>query len=271
MNNSTLCPIIATQLSHLELEYKEVGAELVIKECPFCHPHGDKSDNLWKLNLNPEKGVYHCHRCSARGKTKQFFDKIQNRVWCRKIWSDSVSANQDEALPLRLYLKNRGLPSDSRLESIRFHKTLKYEKELRFPALVARVSDLTGQLTGVQRIFLTEQGTKAPVDPAKKSLGSVIGAAVQLDPAGDTLAVAEGIETALAVRQITKIPTWAAVSAPGLERLIVPDTVKVVRIFADFDPNGRGQKAAEILAARLHGEGKKVFVHLPKSGPDGRH
>ena len=255
---------VGSRLTQMGLEYRESGSEIVIKECPLCPPHQDKPDNLWKLNINVEKGLYCCHRCpDSKGTLKHFFEKTEKQVWCKKIWNDSIAANENDALPLRLYFKNRGLSPDSHLESIRFHRTLS-NGELHFPALVARVSNLGHQLVGIQRIFLTQDGKKAPVDQVKMSLGSVIGSAVQLDHVGDTLAVAEGIETALAVRQITKLPTWSAVSAPGMERLIIPGTVKVVRIFSDFDPKGRGQNAAEKLAARLHKNGMRVFVHTPQ-------
>ena len=255
---------LLSRLTELGTDFKAGGSEIVIKECPFCHPHRDQLDNLWKLNINAEKSVYFCHRCSARGTVNQYFEKVQHQAWSEKIWGDSLVPGDDAAKPLQLYLKNRGLSSELMARDIRLHPTLRYQKEIRFPALVAKVSDLSGKIVGLQRIFLTPEGKKAPVSPVKKSLGAIMGGAVHLDPAADTLAVAEGIETALAVRQATRLPTWSAVSALGMERLIVPAPVKIVRIFADLDPSGKGEKAAEALAARLHKEGKRVFVHVPK-------
>jgi putative DNA primase/helicase len=77
--------------------------------------------------------------------------------------------------------------------------------------------------------------------------------------------LAEGIETALAVHLSTGLPSWACVSAGGLEAVILPEYVKRVIIAADNDENDRGQEAARKLAHRLLAEGRKVQIALPES------
>jgi phage/plasmid primase-like uncharacterized protein len=122
------------------------------------------------------------------------------------------------------------------------------------------------KLVAIHRTFLIPGGSgKAPVQPAKKSLGPVAGGAVRLAAAGPVLAITEGIETGLSVMQATGIPTWAALSASGLEALILPPLpiAAEVVIFADNDVNGRGQKAAETLARRASAEGRRVRIELP--------
>ena len=58
-------------------------------------------------------------------------------------------------------------------------------------------------------------------------------------------------------------------SAPGLEKLILPEDVKRVVIAADNDVNGRGQAAANIARARWSAEGRHVRVRMPtKPGDD---
>ena len=48
-------------------------------------------------------------------------------------------------------------------------------------------------------------------------LGVVAGAAVKLDAAGEALAIGEGVETAMAARQLGLRPVWAVGSARECE------------------------------------------------------
>ncbi|KAA8496674.1 hypothetical protein FVE85_0403 [Porphyridium purpureum] len=41
--------------------------QLVVKNCPFCHPIKGMPDNQYKLNIHREKGVFFCFRCGAAG------------------------------------------------------------------------------------------------------------------------------------------------------------------------------------------------------------
>ena len=81
--------------------------------------------------------------------------------------------------------------------------------------------------------------------------------------ASNRLTVTEGVETALAVGQVTGWPTWAAVSASGLERLEWPSSVSELLICADHDVNGRGLQAAHVLARRALEAGFTVKLALP--------
>lgn len=68
-------------------------------------------------------------------------------------------------------------------------------------------------------------------------------------PAGERLAVAEGIETALAVHELTGWPAWATISAGGMKMLELPENVGEVRVCGDHDP--AGVEAAHVLALEL--------------------
>jgi putative DNA primase/helicase len=88
------------------------------------------------------------------------------------------------------------------------------------------------------------------------------GGAIRLFPleAGKPLALAEGIETALAVREATGWPVWATIAAPFMKEVIVPE-VEEVLIAADHDK--AGLEAAHALARRLLREGRRVRVAVP--------
>jgi putative DNA primase/helicase len=55
--------------------------------------------------------------------------------------------------------------------------------------------------------------------------------------------------------QATGLPGWAALSAVGIEWLILPAIVRQVVICADRDENGVGLRAAKKAAARWRAEG----------------
>ena len=140
----------------------------------------------------------------------------------------------------------------------------------KFPMMLAKVQGADGKPVGLHRTYLTEGGEKAPVDKAKKLMRGlgISGGAIRLFPAGEVLAVAEGIETALAVHALTGQACWATVSATLMIKLIVPETVKTVIIYADNDSEDHtgkraGQDAAHNLAERLRTEGKIVKIVYP--------
>jgi len=175
------------------------------------------------------------------------------------------------------YLVNRGIPLQAGSRRLQFHPDLAYYEKTgerwqcigSFPAMIAVIQLPNGRGVCLHRTYLSAQGTKANVaSPKKMTLRTAPsrGGAIRLFTARDTLAVTEGIETALAVRAATGLAVWAAVSATLMESLEVPAGVREVRIFADKDVNGRGQRAAEALAKRLRRAGIEVLIHLPPGG-----
>jgi phage/plasmid primase-like uncharacterized protein len=125
------------------------------------------------------------------------------------------------------------------------------------------------KIVALHRTFLQPDGSgKAPVEPAKASLGPVGGGAVRLTPAEVNLAVTEGIETGLSVLEATGTPTWAALSAGGIKALVLPPLplASDIIIAADHDPVGI--LAAYDSANRWTGEGRRVRIALPPKGMD---
>jgi putative DNA primase/helicase len=168
--------------------------------------------------------------------------------------------------PVRLYLKSRGLSPTS---EIKFHPGIEHwdndHKRHVFPAMVCLLESPTGKALSYHVTALTPSGAKANVDPVKKILPAVDplpGAAIRLTKIYDHIAIAEGIETALAVMAKYKIPCWAASNAPLLEKFIPPEGIREVSIFGDNDRNFTGQKAAYTLANRL-AKTMRVSVHIP--------
>jgi putative DNA primase/helicase len=89
---------------------------------------------------------------------------------------------------------------------------------------------------------------------------------VRLAPTGETLALAEGIETALSVLQATAIPIWATLGTANLSRVELPGCVREIIICIDADP--AGEKAAVMSAASFLHEGRRVRIARPHGGKD---
>lgn len=128
----------------------------------------------------------------------------------------------------------------------------------RFPALVAAVRDVAGELVTAHVTYL-QQGQKLSEYEPRKLLSSMtgrMGCAVRLIPVGEVLGIAEGIETALsASRMNNSVPVWAALNTSLLMRFEPPENTKALLIFADND--APGLQAAARLMERLQGR-----VHL---------
>ncbi len=202
----------------------------------------------------------------------------------RRLWHEAGVVTVGD--PVYRYLERRGIRLQSAPPVLRFHPALPYwltggKHPVRlgvFPAMLAAVQGEDGLSVAIHRTYLQPDGQKADIRdpktgvslPAKKLKtrgdGVMPGASIRLfTPVDGRLAVTEGIETALAVHLITGIPVWACVSASGLASAWLPPEVLQVVVAADNDRNGAGQKAANALAERLSGEGRKVDVLFPST------
>lgn len=195
-----------------------------------------------------------------------FSDEDKLRV-LRRVWSEAAPLREgDQAMR---YLAGRGLHVDLPVPALRLHPGLVYrdggDTLGKFPALVALVTGPDGKGVTLHRTYL-QDGRKAPVPSPKKLMPGkpIKGAAIRLHPSGDVLGIAEGIETALAARQLFGVPVWSCVSAAGIESFITPQEVRKVIVFGDNDESGTGQAAAWALAKRLIAAGLAVEVRLPE-------
>lgn len=171
--------------------------------------------------------------------------------------------------PAERYVTARGLDV-SNVADLLFHDDLTHwEAKRGFPGMVAIVRDVNGGQIALHRTYLdAEKPAKADVAPARKTLGPVGGGAVRLaEPRDGVIALAEGIETALAVMTACPdLPVWATLSTAGMEGVVLPPEITRVMLLADHDDAGR--RSAEATAATLAMEGRQVFVALPPRAGD---
>lgn len=205
------------------------------------------------------------------------------RLSLNRVWNESIQICDRDAEPARLYFARRGI-SISPPESLRFHPSLSYydgkEKVGEYPAIISMVSGATGNAVTIHRIYLTQDGNKAPVKSPKKLMSypsdrKIIGGAIRVSPASkksSTLLVAEGVETTVAVMEgteETEFPVWSTVNALLMENFVPPDWATRVIIFGDKDrpteqhPKGHGQEAAKKLVQRLWQRGIQASAIIP--------
>jgi len=204
---------------------------------------------------------------------------LRMKKLAKRLWDEAHPVAQGDDVDR--YLRGRQLGMDRYPKVLRCHPRLGYyDKDdkgrsrlvAHHPAMLACIQGADGHAISLHRTYL-QDGRKLQRPDAKKVLsGGIQGAAVRLFEPGTVLALAEGMETAIAVHLSTGKPVWAGISAGNLERLWLPEQLQEVHIYADNDADGDfdGQAAAFALARRLRKEHRreggprrvKVFVPL---------
>jgi putative DNA primase/helicase len=264
--------------------------------CPLC---GGK--DRYRFDDKNGEGTYFCSQCGPGAGIilVRKFLRVDHRTACGRVDEiiGNVQPDYDPALQPRrpqakdpsnrlaaiervicdatdpatvmLYLAKRGLSVSSPV--LRGHRALSYfDDETKrpagnFPAVIAPIIGADGSLQSVTRIY------DADVSPRKKMMppvDTIKGGAVRLhEPEDGALAVGEGVETCLAVRELYGFATWATLSDIGLMAFEPPAHVTTLRIFGDHDSNFVGQAAAYALAKKQSTNARRkinVEVFIPE-------
>jgi putative DNA primase/helicase len=182
------------------------------------------------------------------------------RAIVKRIWREAASAPGTQ---VETYLRSRSLTTPVP-PTLRYHRLRHRESGRSLPCMVAAVQADDSRLSGLHRTFLRLDGRgKADVEPVKKMLGACRGGAVRLAPAGRRLALCEGIETGLSIREACPdLPVWCSLSAGNLDRLTLPPEIEEVVLVADGDPVGLA--VAHLAAQRYGASGRRIrLVELP--------
>jgi hypothetical protein len=179
--------------------------------------------------------------------------------------------------PVARYLQTRNL---GWLAAPRFRTVLRQRLDCRhptgitLPALIALVSDPSGNVSAIHRIFLCPDGSaKTDLNPRAASFGPIAGGAIRLAPeaivrASGELIVGEGLETTASAAMLLRLPAWSAIACGNLGRaMVLPAWVEHVVIAVDRDPPG--MKAADAATRRWRAENRTVRFLLPdRAGAD---
>ena len=123
------------------------------------------------------------------------------------------------------------------------------------PALVAAVTDNSGEIRGIHRTFLDPtRKDKARVSSPRRSLGAILGHGVRFGKIDDVAVVGEGIETVLSLKSaLPELPMVAALSAAHLAAWKFPCALR--RLFVACDNDAPGRSAARRLLVRAEARG----------------
>lgn len=238
--------------------------------------HGDLLDlialNLGIATLKDTLGEARRFLCLPQKNRHHATNRPANRgspEAARRLWAigQPISGTLAER-----YLAKRGLTGQGHLDSLRFHPRCYYWREEHrsgnppetWPALLAKVTDLDGRLTGLHRTWLDPAtADKAPVSPPRKAMGNLLGHGVRIGKPVSVLAAGEGLETMLSLHlALPELPAVAALSANHLAALQLPADLRRLYIAVDADP--AGLSTADQLAHRAIGAGIAA-VHLSPS------
>ena len=258
--------------------------------CPQCGK-GSRDD---ALGVNIETGAFHCFRCGWKGRAGSETTAAPSRIndpgvverkreRLRRTWRETVPLDHPAAHSVRRYLEARALGEVLRNppKVLRAHPALEYWDGTRslghFPAMIALFHGAAGEPVTLHATWLRADGcVKAQVPSPKKILGAphrgaTKGGAIRLFEArGATLGIAEGIESALSLHLIRKVPVWASFCADNLQRIRLPEGLRKLEIGVDLDESGKGQAVAAALAKRVmrwSPRTKVVYIKPELDGP----
>jgi hypothetical protein len=189
--------------------------------------------------------------------------------------------------PAEAYLRARGITGRLDWPALRYHPSVYYREAEDaplevWPALLSAVTDLDGNITGIQRTWLDpRRSTKAPLADPRRALRHLLGNGVRFgttEPApaqaGDILVAGEGVETMLALKSVLpSLPVIAGLSANHLAALDLPPApgsgpgqASLLRLYVARDNDAAGLKAANRLRERGLAAGLEIRELVPVHG-----
>lgn len=257
--------------------------------CPLC---GGK--DRFRFDDKDGHGTWICNQCGSGNGPElvKRFNKVDFKEALRIVEkivgeipkrppSKSVRAASREELN-RIWMRTKPIVSGSPAGNYLFARCGLNDFPIQLrevfngtPEMIAKVCDSTGAGVSLHRTFLTPEGTKANGvgRSARKLMPGPLpdNVAIRLSYLGDeyrsdinprVLGVAEGIETALSVRQMFYVECWSLINSVMMAKWNPPDSVVKVIIYGDNDKSFAGQAAAYKLANRLSGK-LSVEVRIP--------
>ena len=136
------------------------------------------------------------------------------------------------------YLQRRGITAAPLPPSIRYLANAYGQ----YGALVALATDAAGEVHGLQLIYLTEDGRKAPLKVQKrtnKAHNRWSDVAAERLPGRAPIILCEGVETALSVWQASGQESWACLGISNIARAPLPEGAAVIIARDGDEPNSK--------------------------------
>lgn len=282
---------------------KRRGARELVGLCPI---HTEKSPSF---EVNDTKGAYYCQGCGASGDHMTFLTKVDGLTFRqafealtgdtfpvvseaeraqrkreaaeetakrirmgRRVWTASLPAIGTLA---EVYLRSRGITMPLP-DTVRFARLDYYDQSTgaviapNVPVAVCALQDASDKVVGVQRIYLSDDGTgKLAVPKPKMSLGIIVGSAFrarghEMSGASGVI-VCEGPEDGLTLAQeLDGDPVLVACGTSLMPRLELPPSIRQVVLAGDN--NAAGRAAVSDATGVFVERGLTVTPIYPKSG-----
>jgi hypothetical protein len=173
--------------------------------------------------------------------------------------------------PAEAYLRARGITGRLDWPALRCHPSVYYRETDNaplesWPALLAAVTDLDGNITGIQRTWLDpRRSDKAPLADPRRALGHLLGNGVRFGKVADIVAAGEGVETMLALKSVLpSLAIIAGLSANHLAALDLPPALS--RLYIARDNDAAGLRAAHRVRERGIAAGIEIRELVPVHG-----
>lgn len=214
------------------------------------------------LRVTPERAI----------RSYAFSEKETDDTWRLQKVEKLLTASRpvEGTLGERYLREHRGiqgaLSSDLRFVPSAWHSRGKQH----YPALAALARDKDGTVRAVQLVFLdTVTGNKAHIEVRKQSYGMLKGAYVQLQKGEGAVFVAEGVETALSIKEAgVKGSIYAALGISNFKNasLFLEDKNRPLIVCADQDgESSTSHKVVDKAIGLLKEEGLNVSVIRPSA------
>lgn len=196
-------------------------------------------------------------------------DELLRISAAHRIWNDAQDPRGTIAETYLRSVRCLDLPEELAGSVLRFHPACPWRNENpgqtdRIPALIVPFRSIDDDaITGIHRIALRPDGAKL----GRRMLGIVHRAAIKLDSIrGETLAIGEGVETALAARELGFAPAWALGSVGSISFFPLIDDVTCLTLLGETGE--ASAHAIRFCGKRWRKAGRRVRVAMPKVGSD---
>lgn len=225
-------------------------------------------ENGYRAETQPEH-IYVTNKEPEDQTAKEQSERLKRSQWRDKLWASTSDEATAKYVPI--YLQSRGLAPQTTLP---YTRATEFHPQTGKPALISAMHNELGEIAAVHTIPLNFDGSK-DTNQIKKMAGFPSGACIWLDPLEeitevDQLCFAEGLETAIAARQIlrelgiTDIVVAAVGTANNLSKQSIPKHIEHIHIFADKDRSQTGEKQALRCINEYH---HRITIHVPPMEP----
>ena len=244
--------------------------------CPECG-RNDR-DRTLGVTVRADNVVWHCYRCGTATPKRALRQMAYQRTTAVVAQTPTTEKHETLATSWRAFWRDlRGIRGTTAESYLRVRECALASNDIRYgelrhpsgyvgPCMVALVTNaVTGEPISLHRTWIKPDGRKANVEPPRLLLkghrkqGGVIRLCAD-DEVTTGLAIAEGIETALAVARVFR-PVWSVIDAGNMAAFPILNGIESLTIVADHDKTGI--EAAHECARRWHAAGREVRIALP--------